>query len=117
MGSGALPAEAYTSDPDFTALEMQAVSSLVTDLVKIIESMVPGALDHTLRVQRLRLQQLETQQGDPAIDNEATIRRFKIAMLERGLGRSADQLAAVAEAVGVAGEVVEFAPDRREAEN
>lgn len=82
-----MPARAYTADPDYTALEMQAIASLLTDLVKTLAELAPGVLDRPLQISRLRLQQLEASRDLPVVDNEATILRFKISMLENGLGR------------------------------
>lgn len=82
---------AEEAEPDFVALEMQAVVSLVVDLIAAQAATAPQSLDRTLQIARLRLQQLDHQRLEPAVEHEATILRFKVNMLERGLGRAPTQ--------------------------
>lgn len=83
--------EEAEGEPDFLALEMQALTSLTIDLVTAVAALAPGALDRTLQVARVRLQLLETGRKTEAVDDEPTILRLKISLLERALGRKQTQ--------------------------
>lgn len=78
---------AYAPDPNFADLELRAMSGLLVDLVRIVGQVAPGPLDRELQNARILLQQLDSGRRPAAIDNEGTLLRFRIQMLEQGLGR------------------------------
>lgn len=86
---GVMGDQAQESAPDLTPNEIAhlALSTVVFEMMRAIEEIMPGRFDRALQKDRLRLQQIEAGRVERAFAFEDEILRKRIDLFEAGTGK------------------------------